>query len=108
MLFFSETTFPDKHGVRDQKRALAERALRRKLLASVDSVKTIRKEVDKNKSAHAHLEAARRARLQDRLRKGLAGQRLGKHTVKEDNVDVQLGEDLSESLRGLKVRILSQ
>ena len=36
-------------------------------------------------------------------RRGLAGQRLGKHIVPEGDVAVQLGEDLSESLRGIKV-----
>lgn len=40
--------------------------------------------------------------LKDKLAKGLAGQRLGKHTVPEGNIDVQLGEDLAESLRTLK------
>ena len=42
--------------------------------------------------------------LVEKLRKqGLAGQRLGKHKVPENELVVQLGEDLSESLRGLKV-----
>ncbi|TFY75765.1 hypothetical protein EWM64_g8248 [Hericium alpestre] len=44
----------------------------------------------------------RKVRLQERLRQGLVGQRLGKHIVKEGNVDVQLGEELSETLRGLR------
>jgi nucleolar protein 53 len=39
----------------------------------------------------------------EQLRKGLAGQRFGKHKVAEGDIDVQLGEDLSDSLRGLKV-----
>lgn len=40
--------------------------------------------------------------------RGLAGQKLGKHKVPEGGVDVQLGEELSESLRALKVcRFLS-
>ena len=37
----------------------------------------------------------------------MMGRRLGKHLVPEGNVDVQLGEDLSESLRGLKVGFFS-
>ena len=42
--------------------------------------------------------------LAEKLKKqGLAGQKLGKHKVPESNVIVQLGEDLTESLRGLKV-----
>lgn len=46
----------------------------------------------------------RQLAARDTLRRsGLAGQRLGKHKVPEKEVDVQLGEDLSESLRALKV-----
>ena len=42
--------------------------------------------------------------LQEKLRtEGLAGRRIGKHMVREEEPIVQLGEDLSESLRGLKV-----
>jgi nucleolar protein 53 len=42
--------------------------------------------------------------LAEKLRKqGLAGQKLGKHKIPEFELTVQLGEDLSESLRGLKV-----
>jgi hypothetical protein len=47
--------------------------------------------------------AKRRLAAQERLKQGLAGQRLGKHKVKETGIDVQLGEDLSESFRALKV-----
>ena len=35
----------------------------------------------------------------------LSGQRLGKHKVPEGEASVQIGEDLSESLRELKVRL---
>ncbi len=34
---------------------------------------------------------------------GLVGQKLGKHVVRDAKIDVQLGEELSESLRGLQV-----
>jgi nucleolar protein 53 len=48
--------------------------------------------------------AASREKLREKLRtQGLKGKRLGKHWVPEGDVDVQLGEDLSESLRELKV-----
>ena len=48
--------------------------------------------------------AERRAKQEGRLaQNGLAGQRLGKHVVREGEVDVQLGEELSESLRGVQV-----
>jgi nucleolar protein 53 len=46
----------------------------------------------------------KKSALKYRLRRhGLAGQRLGRHKVPEGRVDVQLGEDLTETLRGLKV-----
>jgi nucleolar protein 53 len=42
--------------------------------------------------------------LAEKLKKqGLAGRKLGKHKVPESDVVVQLGEDLTENLRGLKV-----
>jgi nucleolar protein 53 len=48
--------------------------------------------------------AERRAKQEARLAlNGLAGQKFGKHVVREGEVDVQLGEELSESLRGLQV-----
>lgn len=37
-----------------------------------------------------------------RMKRGLSGHKLGRHKVAEGIVDVQLGEDLSESLRALK------
>jgi len=49
-------------------------------------------------------QAHRKIALKDRLRRhGLAGQRLGKHKVPERQIEHQLGEDLTENLRGLKV-----
>lgn len=51
----------------------------------------------------AHIK--RQEEMQEKLRKGLVGQRLGKHKVQAGRVDVQLGEDLSESLRALKVNV---
>ena len=50
----------------------------------------------------AQLRARAEQQVQEKLAKGLAGQRLGKHIVPESEIDVQLGEDLTESLRGLK------
>lgn len=37
------------------------------------------------------------------LKEGLAGVKIGKHVVPKQPIDVQLGEELSESLRALKV-----
>ena len=51
--------------------------------------------------------AERRAKQEARLAlNGLAGQKFGKHVIREGGVDVQLGEELSESLRGLQVCVI--
>lgn len=56
----------------------------------------------------ATLEARRAARAQLMKRHGLVGQRLGKHRIQEGQVDVLLGEELSETLRELKARPSTQ
>ena len=75
------------------------------MLSSVYGAKALRKTTSKTA---AQREKARLAQHQQaataKLTKGLAGVRLGRHTVPEGEVVVQLSEDLSESLRGLKVR----
>ncbi|KAJ7825379.1 ribosome biogenesis protein Nop53/GLTSCR2 [Mycena olivaceomarginata] len=66
-------------------------------------VSLLRRTANKTLSARAIAQETRRAAVEENLkRRGLAGQKLGRHTVPEGEVDVQLGEDLSESLRGLK------
>lgn len=75
------------------------------MLASVDSAKRLNKVVGTELLARAQRQAERVARAQERIRAGLAGHKLGKHHVPEGEVDVQLGEELSESLRGLKVSV---
>ncbi|KAI5119464.1 hypothetical protein M0805_007198 [Coniferiporia weirii] len=87
-----------------EKRALAERVAKKRFLASLNTLKAMRTTVDKSLSAHEQARLQRRLVLQEKLRKsGMAGQRLGKHIVREEEPVVQLGDDLSESLRGLKV-----
>lgn len=81
-----------------------QRTLRKRLHASVDSVKTVRNAADRTRAARVKAAAERRAKQEARLAlNGLAGQKIGKHVVREGEVDVQLGEELSESLRGLQV-----
>jgi len=81
-----------------------ERTLRKRLHASVDTVKTLRKAANHTLAEREQAANKRRAKEEARLAQGgLAGQKLGKHVVREGGVDVQLGEDLSESLRGLQV-----
>jgi len=80
-----------------------ERTLRKRLHASVDTTKTLRKAADRALAARVQAAAERRAKQEARLvQGGLAGQKLGKHVVRKRDVDVQLGEELSESLRGVQ------
>ncbi|KAL0945916.1 hypothetical protein HGRIS_012199 [Hohenbuehelia grisea] len=85
-----------------EKRALSERAARKRLLASIDSAKSLKRSTEKRLSAQAQANVDKQRALREKLRQGLAGQKLGKHKVPTGEVDVQLGEDLSESLRALK------
>lgn len=57
--------------------------------------------------ARVQAAAERHVKQEARLsQSGLAGQKVGKHVVREGEVDVQLGEELSESLRGLQVCVV--
>ncbi|KAF8551848.1 P60-like protein [Imleria badia] len=85
-----------------EKHTLAEKALRKRLLNSIHQAKTLRSDLSKLADAHQQARLARQLALRLKLRKGLAGQRLGKHRVPENDIEVQVGEDLSESLRNLK------
>ncbi|KIP09970.1 hypothetical protein PHLGIDRAFT_102075 [Phlebiopsis gigantea 11061_1 CR5-6] len=89
--------------LRAEKRLLAERVAKKRLLASVPSAKALRKRTLKTIREREDLLRARHAQQeQEKLAKGLAGQRFGKHFVPDGEIDVQLGEDLSESLRAMK------
>lgn len=89
-----------------QKRALAEKAANRRLLASIPLAKGLRRSTARVIAEREVELAQKKLALKDKLRRrGLAGQRLGKHKVPEEQVEVQLGEDLTESLRGLKVSV---
>ena len=75
------------------------------MLASVDSAKALRKAISNSLATRERLRAQRQVELQEKLKQGLAGQKIGKYKVPENPIDVQLGEELSESLRGLKVSL---
>ncbi|KAL4072336.1 P60-like protein [Scleroderma citrinum] len=85
-----------------EKQALAEKALRKRILHSITSAKSMKSELDKTLKAQEQARLARQLSMRLRLRKGLAGRRLGKHKVPESHIDVQVGEDLCENLRTLK------
>jgi nucleolar protein 53 len=72
-------------------------------LAAVFAAKVMRKALEQSSASKEKLREEKRRFLRERLREGLAGQKFGKHTVQKPNIDVQLGEDLTDSLRGLKV-----
>jgi hypothetical protein len=84
-----------------QQRSLKEKANQKKLLATLNRLKALRKEVEAARTEQERNAAERKLEKMEKLRKGLVGQRVGKHKVTEGDIDVQLGEDLSESLRGL-------
>ncbi|RPD61576.1 P60-like protein [Lentinus tigrinus ALCF2SS1-7] len=88
--------------LRAERLALAEKAARKRMLASVDSAKALRKALSRNLATRERLREQQQLAEQKKLKEGLAGQKIGKHKVPEGNIDVQLGEELSESLRGLK------
>ncbi|GBE83516.1 Ribosome biogenesis protein [Sparassis crispa] len=85
-----------------EQRALTEKAAKKRMLTSIDSAKALRKAMGRKLATRQRLREQRQAALREKLAKGLGGQKLGKHKVPEGNVDVQLGEDLTESLRALK------
>jgi hypothetical protein len=69
------------------------------------SLPAIQDSIDSTLSQRRELEAAHRQAKKAKLLKGLrAGQKVGKHRVLAGSVDVQLGEDLSENMREVKVR----
>ncbi|KAF8921183.1 tumor suppressor protein Gltscr2 [Mucidula mucida] len=86
-----------------EKRALAHKIANKKMMSIIERAKFLRKEAHKTSQQRAEERRVREQALAARLKRGLSGHKLGKHKVAEGNVDVQLGEDLSESLRALKV-----
>ncbi|KAI6100910.1 P60-like protein [Pisolithus croceorrhizus] len=88
--------------LRADKQALAEKAIRKRLLHGINSVKSLRSQMDKMAKAQVEARLTRQLTTRLRLRKGLAGRKFGKHVVPESQVDVQTGEELTENLRSLK------
>lgn len=71
------------------------------------SLPTISKTVQFTLTARQQAIASRQAARLARETRGLSGgEKVGKHRIKTGEVEVQLGEDLSENLRGLKVSYL--
>jgi nucleolar protein 53 len=85
-----------------EKRLLAEKAARKRLNVDLDTVKALRLTTDSKLRNRAKLLETRKAMMRQKLRQGLAGKRIGRHKVPEREIEVQLGEQLSESLRTLQ------
>lgn len=88
--------------VLEEHQQLKARAARKKMLVTLDRAKSLAKEIDNARTEHEREEAERKLERLKQLHKGLMGTRVGKHRVIEPEVDVQLGEDLAETLTGLK------
>ena len=74
------------------------------MVASFGAIKTIRKSLMRKMTEREQERLQRKLAVQSKMKQmGLAGQKLGKHVIPEGQTDVQLGEDLAESLRELKV-----
>lgn len=76
-------------------------------MASVFTAKSVQKTLQLSVASKEKLHEEKRRILRERLKQGLAGQKFGKHTVQKAKIDVQLGEDLADTLRGLKVSSLT-
>lgn len=87
-----------------QKRLMAEQAARKRMSASLTTVKSLIRSTEQTASSREALLASRKLAIADRKRKDVVGEKIGKHTVKTGEIDVQLTDELSESLRGLQVR----
>lgn len=87
-------------------RVKKEKAERKKVLSTLERIKSLKAAVDAAKTEQERISAARKLERLEQLKKGLAGKRLGKHKVQESQIDVQLGDDLADSLRGLKVSVI--
>lgn len=88
---------------RAERRLLAERAAKRRQLSFLNDLNAKKVRRMQGKPAQEEILQKQRIALREKLRTGLAGQKLGKYRVPEALVDVQLGDELSESLRGMKV-----
>ncbi|KAI5451841.1 hypothetical protein NCC49_001485 [Naganishia albida] len=75
----------------------------KRLRAHLASLPSLQAQAEARVKAEAAAEERRKAREAELRRKGMVpGQRVGKHFVQSKDVEVQLGDDLSENLRELK------
>lgn len=88
---------------KEQQRQAMQRRKERQLRAMMSELPTHLKKMKKVQQTRAEMIQQRRERKRQRLEEeGIAGFKVGKHKVPEQRMDVQTGEELSESLRQLK------
>lgn len=78
---------------------------RKRMMHNINFTKQITQKVEQRMADEEDARARRRQQHRDYFKDGLAGKRMGsKYKVEKGEIDVQLTEDLSDNLRGLKVR----
>lgn len=77
---------------------------RKKMVHNINFTKQITRTVEKRLADEQAALEKRKAQRAEFYKDGLAGKRMGsKYKAEKGEIDVQLSEDLTESLRGLKV-----
>lgn len=90
---------------REARHAAKHEAERKRLEKAIPGAKALGKNVEARQKAQEEAKRLRRVAAAQREKAGYAGgEKVGKHRVGKKAVEVQLGEDLAESLRQLKVR----
>ncbi|WFD00380.1 hypothetical protein MYAM1_003128 [Malassezia yamatoensis] len=88
---------------KEQQIQAEQRRLERQQRAIASQLPAHLKSIRKHAQARQLMNEERQARKLERIQKeGIAGFRVGKHTVPKQRIDVQTGDELSESLRRLK------
>lgn len=87
----------------EQARLAKQAATIKQQRKSMEILSKLKSSVEASAQDRARVQAARRAAKQaERLTGYQGGEKVGKHRVLEDSIDVQLGEDLSENVREIK------
>ncbi|KAG8787998.1 hypothetical protein FRC19_010000 [Serendipita sp. 401] len=89
--------------VLQEHRNLKEKAARKRMLVTVERAKALGKQIDKAQTAKEREAALSKLEKLKAKSRGTAGMRIGRHRVPEPEVEVQLGDDLTETLTGIKV-----
>ena len=80
-----------------------QRRKERRIQGMISELPNHMKQTKREAKTRAELVQQRRQQKEERLRsQGIAGTRIGKHAVPSQRVDVQTGDELSDSLRRLR------